>query len=671
VCPGNGTGCNGTCDGVIDTQACLMPGRATQCRAPSCDATAGLATLAEFCDGSGACPAARTQTCPPTGCAATSCLGCKVDTECATTQFCRAGVCTTLSPSGATCSSNTECASDHCVDGVCCDTACDGQCEACNVGGNTGACVPVTGNPRGARAACNHPGTLCGGTCDGTKRTDCSYPGIGVVCVDAACSGDRATVVAFCDGSGNCPRPESLDCPTGCDPVNPICADGCQGTCSTLGDYCSGGVCVPRKAPGASCSTSAECASSFCVDGVCCDGSCGGQCEACDVAGVEGVCTAVSGAPHGSRLRCATDQSACGGQCDGADHDSCAYPNAATNCRVAACSDGVATLPSTCQGNGSCGPLQEQSCGAVGCLAAGTRCDGNCTADTDCAAAEFCSGGICVARQAGGATCGASTQCANGHCVDGVCCDTACTGQCEACNAAGVCSPVSGNPRGGRAACAAAGVCGGVCDGTTRASCTLPSASTVCGVDFCASGFTYPAPSCVQGICRPTAAQACDPYQCAADGRCLTGCIDDVDCAPGLVCSNSACILPTPAPDAGPSTDSGVGTGGAAPATGGQPSSGGRPNTGGSGGTGGTGGTDAAVASGGASGAPTTDAGVTGGQNSGGSAETPDAGVILGEDRGTCGCELPRTRERSAGWVALALSALALTAGRRRNRAGR
>jgi hypothetical protein len=78
-------------------------------------------------------------------------------------------------------------------------------------------------------------------------------------------------------------------------------------------------------------------------------------------------------------------------------------------------------------------------------------------------------------------------------------------------------------------------------------------------------------------------------------------------------------------------------------------------------------GTDGAVASGGAGGV-LTDAGVTGGRNSGGSAETPDAGVILGEDRGTCGCELPRTRERSAGWVALALSALALSAGRRRNR---
>jgi hypothetical protein len=46
-----------------------------------------------------------------------------------------------LKPLALGCSDDAECASGFCVDGVCCDSACDAQCSVCNVVGNVGYCT--------------------------------------------------------------------------------------------------------------------------------------------------------------------------------------------------------------------------------------------------------------------------------------------------------------------------------------------------------------------------------------------------------------------------------------------------------------------------------------------------------------------------------------------------
>src|SRR5262249_56107467 len=69
-----------------------------------------------------------------------------------------------------------QCASATCVDGVCCDQACDGQCQACDVPGSVGACVAVSGDPHAARPSCATDGSACGGACDGSHGLACAYP---------------------------------------------------------------------------------------------------------------------------------------------------------------------------------------------------------------------------------------------------------------------------------------------------------------------------------------------------------------------------------------------------------------------------------------------------------------------------------------------------------------
>ncbi len=92
-----------------------------------------------------------------------------------------------------------ECASGYCFDGVCCDSACGGTCEACAEPGSIGTCLAVKGAPRTGRAPCVGAGTACGGQCDGTAPFSCAFPSADVTC-GAGCAGAS---VQRCDGAGS------------------------------------------------------------------------------------------------------------------------------------------------------------------------------------------------------------------------------------------------------------------------------------------------------------------------------------------------------------------------------------------------------------------------------------------------------------------------------------
>lgn len=71
------------------------------------------------------------------------------------------------------CSLDGECSSNHCVDGVCCDSECSSGCQMCNR--LTGRCTDILlgGEPR---FGCSWEGSFCGpiGTCDG--QGSCATP---------------------------------------------------------------------------------------------------------------------------------------------------------------------------------------------------------------------------------------------------------------------------------------------------------------------------------------------------------------------------------------------------------------------------------------------------------------------------------------------------------------
>jgi len=537
ACSGSGT-CGGSCDGT-NAAACAYP--TVQCRGASC--TAGTATAAGSCDGAGSCPAVVTTTCNPYVCGATACkTSCTADADCISGDYCNvAGACVSKKADGYACGAANECANGSCADGVCCARACNGQCEACDVPGSVGQCVAVSGPPHGARTACAGSGT-CGGACDGANAAACAYPSSSTSCRNASCSGGTATAAATCDGAGACPPAVTAQC----DPY--LCGgNACKTSCLAdsdciAADRCDAtGVCVPKTVVGQACTASNQCASGFCIDGYCCDQGCAGQCQACDLAGSEGTCTAVSGNPRGARIACRGSSTACGGTCDGVATAVCAYPGATLSCRGGSCSAGTATLAAGCDGAGLCPAPQTQPCAPYVCGA--TACVGNCTRDADCVAGDWCSAGVCVAQLPDAQACGGSNQCASGSCVDGVCCDQACGGQCQACDvpgSVGVCVAVGGVPHSARPACATDGsACGGSCDGVRGLACAYPTAS--CRGASCSAGVATLAASCDgAGHCPVQQTQPCNPYVCGATA-CRGDCMLDSDCAGGNFCAAGVC----------------------------------------------------------------------------------------------------------------------------------
>ncbi|MBI2393103.1 MAG: hypothetical protein HYV09_26195 [Deltaproteobacteria bacterium] len=446
-----------------------------------------------------------------------------------------------LMPNGTACTNAADCKSAMCVDGACCNRACTGACEACNLTGSAGTCSNVASGP-----------PVHGGSCAPYN-----------LCVAGACA-------TSCTTTSQC----------------------------TSTSYCKSGSCVARSGNGVACTTADQCVSGNCVDGVCCSSACGGQCQACDVAGAVGSCTLVtSGAPHGSRPACTGTGvgTTCGVQCTGASATACAFPAKTAPCSANACASGIETHASFCDGAGKCNDVA-RSCGAFTCDPAGVACKSVCTGAGDCAPGFWCTVGVCVpvtglgkecssdtmcasghctdgvccgvaSCEAGsscanpgkrgtcskslGATCAAGAECGSGFCVDGVCCSGACDGQCEACDVAGrigTCWPVSGVPHGARDKCSDGGgdVCRALrCDGAVdsrKCSAYARGLETSCAPATC-TGSTFAATSYCDGVgaCRVAEPKSCAPFACDA-AACRTTCDTDAHCSAGNVCKGAACV---------------------------------------------------------------------------------------------------------------------------------
>lgn len=449
------------------------------------------------------------KTCDATG-ACVSVLNAE-DNTCSGTQKCdAAGACKLKDGQPATV--GTSCASGFSSDGVCCNAACSGACDACT--------------------------TATGATTTGTCAT-----------LPKGAAGNPSCAPFLCGGAVGCPTSCASD------------AD-CSGTA-----YCNAAkVCVARKALGAACKLDAgadcavpgcrACTSGYCTDGVCCDTACKGAgyfCQACAAAlkesGTDGTCGPAKKYtnPHADDCPkvpgkpCEND-----GLCDG--KGACnKLASATTTCGSAVCNAaGTGVEGRLCDGTGYCDPTPKTvSCKEYLCKS--DACLTKCASDLDCAADHYCNSTVCVPKAADGTPCTSGSQCKSKVCADGVCCNSACSGQCQACDIApnvGTCTPVppKGAPRPGHPPCAGAGACAGTCDGVNMATCIYPGATQTCS-SVCADGRETVNACDGAGACATTATpRACGAYACnEAKTGCLVKCANDSDCAAGYACRAETC----------------------------------------------------------------------------------------------------------------------------------
>ncbi len=290
---------------------------------------------------------------------------------------------------GTPCDGDDECASNHCVDGVCCESACWELCARCDVTGLEGSCEPVSYDPACGELEC-------------PQSTDCrNY-------VDIS-SGDN------CEDVGSC-LTDAVCAPSDAEEGTPCRSGTLAGTCDATGGCSVEGL----KGLGEACTADDECSSTHCVGataanlGMCCDAACDGVCEAC---GSDGHCDA---APE--------DDARCDFQCP-AEEVCATYPEApAANrctgfrrCMTAEEYCDPSFLPQgeacgtdmACNGAGECELACPTSTGAERDCSTNCACD---TGDGVCASNAECASGLVCASGAGAKFGFAGDTCLPPHC---------------------------------------------------------------------------------------------------------------------------------------------------------------------------------------------------------------------------------------------------------------
>ena len=147
---------------------------------------------------------------------------------------------------GSACTTGDQCASTNCVDGVCCNSACTGGCQACN---QSGSCLPVA-DGADPRNACPAEGATCGrvGGCNGAGA--CKLRAAGTACGTRACTSARE-ISSSCNGQGSCVAGAPRSCGNyqcGAD----RCLTGCTVSTQCRADLiCTGGACNAPPPPDA------------------------------------------------------------------------------------------------------------------------------------------------------------------------------------------------------------------------------------------------------------------------------------------------------------------------------------------------------------------------------------------------------------------------------------
>jgi hypothetical protein len=295
---------------------------------------------------------------------------------------------------GTVCTAARDCQSGQCVDGHCCDSACDGVCQACDLAGSPGRCTPVPKETDPGNECEPEPVTSCGndGFCDGAGA--CRKQAVGVMCATGGCEDATQRAASTCDGMGACkPGPTKSCSPAVC--LGDSCGDPCvtDPDCKMTGFYCASGTCRAKREMAAACEADNQCGTGFCVDGVCCATACKDRCQACNNEGKVGTCAPV-GSGMDPKNECPVEGTVtCGnaGGCDG--KGACRKHEAGTFCAPASCTGSTITEINTCDGKGACKPGPKKDCGNFTCN--GPTCWTACATNDQCKSGKTCTLSVC------------------------------------------------------------------------------------------------------------------------------------------------------------------------------------------------------------------------------------------------------------------------------------
>lgn len=332
--------CESSCDGVCER--CGVDGL---CEGIELAEAFPCGDSGELCHGRGRCLLPPGATCTEDAeCGVGSCQpavgggqtrACCSD-PCPTGQLCASdGRCVAATADlGQACSSPMDCALGHCVDGVCCDSACAGVCETCNALEQAGRCAPDLG----------------GGVCDAADpRRTCVARGQCLLPGGATCTAGAQCSRGFCE--------PALDAG-----VLVCCARACDDeteACNALGE-CQA---VPRI-NGAQCESDPQCASGNCDSARCCPADCVGACAVCTNRGTCEIPSAAGSAQSCAPLNCESRDTECqtfsnpgGNLCEGVgdckEVADCVPQNAPAG-RTCAPPGAAPGTPGRCNGSGVC-----------------------------------------------------------------------------------------------------------------------------------------------------------------------------------------------------------------------------------------------------------------------------------------------------------------------------
>ena len=409
------------CGGVVCTQP------TNPCQQSTCDPMTGNCITSNVGDGSSCSTGDKCkvgQTCTGGVCGGGIDVQCGAPPSACQTVACvpASGCVTSNVANGTTCSTG-----DMCVSSQTCQS---GSCQ----GGMSVMCATST-NP--CETTTCDPSTGCGfaAVADGTSCASGSACVTGTTCVGGVCSGGTGVVcppptaactVSICDMNG-C---GSQFAAAGTDP---------NGDCASVGscvNACDGAGACQRTClgPGGSCGADGTvCSTGNCVDGVCCDTACNGTCQACNLPGSVGTCTAI---PDGTDPG---DECGTGNVCNGtggcrSNADMAMGPDMTSTDMAmggGGAGGGGGGAGSGGAGGGGGAGGSGGAGGGGGAGGSGGAGGGGGAGDQDLGSGAGGTGGAGGGGSGGGAvgaTCTSDADCASGICTDGVCTDAGSSG---------------------------------------------------------------------------------------------------------------------------------------------------------------------------------------------------------------------------------------------------